>query len=252
MNSSTEIIKDFISKEPTAEWILKESGLPWLELYPSLPHQELLKEIKTHSSDLVPFCSNISTDSETYLARDEQAKRLDVQECVKGWEFITLYGIGSKIVSRRQDYNFLKNTQPTHKWTEVGDKCVLHKKLLEDMFILDNNITIKYAVLKPGGYTTPHTDADKVSKTKSGLTSLTFMTSNPDDCIFSFENWGRMPARQGKFYLLNVAYHHTTINNSDGDRYHLMIRIDNRDKTFADYIKDNRLIATSFTTNMQK
>lgn len=251
MNDPIKIIDDFVKSKPSAEWIVKESRMPWLELDINTPHNELINEIKQFSENLIPFCSNISKESETYQSRDAQAKRLQVDKCVKDWEFITLYGIGSNIVSRKEDYTSLNKINVSHKWTDAGNKCPLHKKIIEDTFILDNDITIMYAVLRPGGFCTPHTDADKDSDKKNVLTSLTLMTYNPSGSIFFFENWGKIPIKQGKMYLLNVAYYHATINNSNENRYHLMFRIQNRDKTFIDYFKDKDIISRSFLKSIE-
>lgn len=247
MEDPLKIIENFCNKPASSEWIINESGIPWLELDINVPSKELLNEIEPFFNKLVPFCSNISTKSETYKAKNEQAKRLNVEECVKSWEFITLYGIGSSIVSRQDDYDYFKDKNVSHKWTSVGEKCPLHKKIIEDIFILDDDITIMYAVLKPGGFTTPHTDKDKdSSEMGTKLTSLTLMVNNPKKCIFSYENWGKIPIKQGKFYLLNVSYFHTTHNKSNKNRFHLMFRIKNRQKTFIDYFKDKNIIQKSF------
>lgn len=250
MKDAYTVIDNFINNVPSNEWIVNESGLPWLELDLETPYIDLFKEIEPLRSKFVPFCSNISKDSETAKSRVAQSKRVGVNECEKYWNFLTIYGMGSDIVSYNFDYPHLADQKANFNFTDVVVNCPTHRKFIEDTFNLDNDLMIKYANLGPGGYLTPHTDSDEESKDQNKLTSLTLMVRNPDGCRFNYDKWGEMPINEGRFYLINVNYFHTTLNKSNEDRYHLMFRINNREKTFIDYLKDKTLIQRSFVKQM--
>lgn len=246
------VIDEFVNDVPSNDWIINESGLPWLELDLDTPHLELFKEIEPLRNKFIPFCGNIPKDSETVKSRVAQGERLNVStdNVDRYWNFLTLYGISSDVVSYNFDYPHLNNKPINHNFTDVAQSCPVHKKFIEDTFNLDNDILVKYANLGPGGFLTPHTDADDASKLQQKLTSLTLMVKNPEGCIFHYEKWGEMPITEGKFYLINVNYYHATQNRSNEERYHLMFRITNRNKSFNDYFKDKTLIQRSFVKQM--
>jgi hypothetical protein len=243
---SLKSIEEFRKNKPTAEWIIKESGIPWLELDIDSPQQDLEKEIRAHKERFVLFTSNVPKDSETTKSREAQAKRINVTDADKHWSFLCMYGIGSEIVAMQNEYPHLRGKNIPHKWTDVADKCPVHKEFLENIINLDNSMIMKYSLLTTGGFLTPHTDADGGDHTNKKMTGLTLMVTNPIGCSFCYENWGEMPIKPGKFYLINANYFHATLNPTQEDRYHLMIRLINRDMCISDIFKDKDIIVRSF------
>lgn len=250
LRDSVDIITEFISDKKTEKWVIKESGLPWLELDLQTPAKDLYNEIHQHKDKLIEFCSNIPPDAVSAKCRERERKRLNAKKADDKWKFVTLWGIDSHIIDYKYNYPELEGRDTTHKWTDVGMACPIHRKFIEDNFYLDNDIMIKYAVLEPGGFLNPHTDALDSENPNFELSSLTLMTYNPKDCIFYFKDFGPIPITEGRLYLLDVDYYHTTWNRSNENRYHLMF-LNNREKnTFIDYIKDRSLVQRSYEKSM--
>lgn len=250
LRDSVDIITEFINDKKSAQWVIKESGLPWLELDLQAPADILYKEIDAHKDRLIEFCSNIPKDAVSAQCRERERKRLNAKKADDKWKFVTLWGVESHYVDYKYNYPELAGKELKHKWTDVGMACPEHRKFIEDNFYLDDDILIKYAVLEPGGFLNPHTDALDAAKQNFELSSLTLMTHNPKECLFHFENFGPIPITEGRLYLLDVDYYHTTWNRSNENRYHLMF-LNNREKnTFIDYLKDKSLIQRSYEKTM--
>jgi hypothetical protein len=253
MNNPLQIIEEFTHKQPSPEWILNESGIPWLELDLDSPHNQMYKEIDAMRKKFIGFCKNIPNDVPSAIAKKEIAEKynLPLFDTDKNWNFLTLYGVSSDTVSFNFDYPELKDKPVHHDFTDIIEHCPAHKKFIEENFILNDELLIKYANLGPGGFLLPHTDADNGDHTLKKLNSLTLMVKNPKGCVFNYENWGDIPIKEGRLYLLNTNYYHATQNKGDEERYHLMFRITSRTKTFIDFFKDKDLIARSFNKTIK-
>lgn len=251
MNDPIKIISDFTSFTPTSEWIVKESGIPWLELDLEIPKEEMFLEIDLLRNDLISNCSNVSKDSPAYEAREEYKQKHNTDKTDNKWKFITLYGIDSFIIEDSFNYSDIKTNH--YNWTNAGDRCPVHKEFIDRNFNLGNDFYIKYAVLEPGGYTLPHCDCgcfsvgDSNYQPGSELYALTFMVKNAPGNIFNFYQFGDIPIREGKGFLLNVDYFHCTHNKSKENRYHMMIINTNRsNKTILDVFKDKSIVQRSW------
>ena len=72
-------------------------------------------------------------------------------------------------------------------------------------------------LLEPGGYIEPHTDTNhKV------LGAVNFAISNPKECVWHW-NEGTLNFLPGDGYAVNISYTHSVRNNSNQDRYHLIV-----------------------------
>lgn len=254
MREPVEILEEFTSFVPSSEWIVKESGLPWLELDIVAPKEQLFKEIDSLRNDLILNCSNVSKDSPAYEAREQYKSMHNTSVPDHNWKFITLYGVSNYVVEDAFNYKGLKNN--VYSWTEAGDKCPAHKEFINKHFNLGDDFYIKYAVLEPGGYTLPHTDCgiyeinDPNYNPGSELYALTFMIKNAPGNIFNFHQFGHLPITEGRGFLLNVDYFHCTHNKSNENRYHLMIINTNRkNKSILDAFKDKTLLQKSWTNS---
>ena len=52
---------------------------------------------------------------------------------------------------------------------------------------------------------------------------LNFAINQPEDCEMVFENKGLVPFSNGVGFYLDVGRRHCVVNNSNEDRYHLII-----------------------------
>jgi len=201
-------------------------------------------------SELILNGSNIPKDSRANAAREKYKLKNNVDHTDSKWKLITLYGVSTEIIEEASNYNI--NNKQEFKWTDAGNKCPVHKKFIEDNFNLGNNFYIKYAVLEPGGYTLPHSDmgnfnvGDKDYNPGSEFYALTFMIKNAPGNIFKFNNYGNIPIKEGKGFLLNVDHIHCTYNRSSENRYHMMIVNTDRTKSILNLFKDKSIIQRSW------
>ena len=72
--------------------------------------------------------------------------------------------------------------------------------------------------LEAGGYIMPHTDG------KGRIFGpFNIAINNPDGCQFVFKNDGIVPFKQGRGAFLDLGREHCVWNNSNEDRYHLIV-----------------------------
>ena len=74
-------------------------------------------------------------------------------------------------------------------------------------------------LLEPNGYIAPHIDNEKSSVAAAVNISL----NNPDGCRFTTE-WGTIPFNDnGSIMMINNHYRHSVHNDSDTDRFHIIV-----------------------------
>ncbi len=72
--------------------------------------------------------------------------------------------------------------------------------------------------LEAGGYIMPHTDG------KGRIFGpFNIAINNPEGCQFAFKNDGIVPFKQGRGVFLDLGREHSVWNNSNEDRYHLIV-----------------------------
>jgi hypothetical protein len=76
-------------------------------------------------------------------------------------------------------------------------------------------------LLEAGGYIGMHTDSQSGTKL---LENINLSLNNPEGCIWKWQDRDDdVFMKPGKAYAMNISYHHAVYNNSDEDRYHMII-----------------------------
>ena len=74
-------------------------------------------------------------------------------------------------------------------------------------------------LLEPQGYITPHEDSEE-----HRLAPTNIALNNPEGCNFKMKGHkGFLPFAPGKSLLLDVGNTHAVYNNSNEDRYHIIV-----------------------------
>jgi len=74
-------------------------------------------------------------------------------------------------------------------------------------------------LLEPGGYITPHADQDT-----NRLSPINISLNTPQNCLFKMKGHkGFVPLTDGKAVLLDVGNTHAVYNDSDEDRFHIIV-----------------------------
>mgnify|MGYP006280758701 FL=1 len=186
----------------TFDWIRFQSKLPWLPLDISLPHQEMLEEARAIKHRFVPH-------------RDEDIRG---GYSHRGWKSICLHGIAEDKTNHYESYGYKNNDSVPYHWTKASYLCPVTTKWLTEVFPMRNYYRVRYMLLEPNGFIAPHTDTNT-----NYLSPINIALNHPKGCIFKMQNHGVVPMRPGSVMMLDVGNTHAYINNSNEDRYHIII-----------------------------
>jgi len=182
--------------------IVNDSKLPWLELAIQLPYEEMLAEAVA-VKDM--FVKHRDEDHGSYRH--------------KGWRSLCLHGIDPYKTNHYEQYGYSSNEDTPYKWTEVADKCPINTNFFRNIFPFASYYRLRFMLLEPGGYITPHTDSD-IHK----LSPINIALNNPKGCKFKMKDHpGYVPFADGKAIVLDVGNTHAVFNDSDEDRYHIIV-----------------------------
>ena len=182
--------------------IVKESGLPWLSLNIEIPYTTILEEAKNIKHLFVPH-------------RD-QDKRGGYRH--KGWKSICIHGISAEKTNHFTQYGYKSNDKTPYNWTEITKFCPITTKFFKERYPCSNYFRVRFMLLEPGGYISPHVDTEK-----SSLSPINIALNHPKGCIFKMEKSGIVPMKPGVVMLLDVSNKHAYINKSNEDRIHIIV-----------------------------
>jgi hypothetical protein len=182
-----------------ADWILKHSQAPWLEIIGiDAPYAEMYREAQA-LQDMFVF------------HRGEEAG-------MQGWRSLAVHGIGATLTNVPQTYGLDPN-QVKYDWTEIQDQCPVTVKFFKEVFPYNQYQRLRYMLVEPGGYIAPH--SDNVSNMPGAAVNISL--NNPEGCRLTTVH-GTVPFRNsGSVFLFNNHYRHAVHNNSDTDRFHMIV-----------------------------
>jgi len=190
-----KFIDQYIKAQPKADWILKNSQLPWLQLQINVPIYEILQEWEAIKNKAV-----FHRDSDSLYNLKN-----------KGWKSLTLYGVSSSVTTSTND-------QPL-SWTDAADSCPITVDWIKKNFIInDDTGRIRFMFLEPGGYILPHVD-----RQNSGLYEINVAITQPLNCYFKFKNYGIIPFTAGRCFIIDTSKEHAVYNKSDEPRLHIIL-----------------------------
>jgi len=182
-----------------ANWILKHSQAPWLEIIGiDAPYAEMYNEARA-LRDMFVF------------HRGEEAG-------MQGWRSLAVHGISATMTNVPQTYG-LDPEQVKYDWTEIQDQCPVTVKFFKEVFPYNQYQRLRYMLVEPGGYIAPHCD----NTTNMPGAAVNISLNNPTNCRLTSVH-GTVPFRNsGSVFLFNNHYRHAVHNNSDADRFHMIV-----------------------------
>jgi len=137
-----------------------------------------------------------------------------------GWKSLVLHGWNDNQSGHWKDYGY-KNindvVQDMH-WTELSKQCPKTVDFLKNIFPSESLGRVRFMLLEAGGHIGEHADS-RVPLLDNTNISL----SNPEGCIWQWGDGETLFMDPGKIYVMNIYYPHAIYNNSNEDRYHLII-----------------------------
>jgi hypothetical protein len=203
MNSA---LKDFINAYKDKKWTpiavpnnLWNSDWPWAPIHINFNLDLVTEELKKLKYFFVPHRDKDKIDSYGH----------------DGWSAITLHGIDYDKTEHWDRYSY--SVEPKYRWTEVADYC---PHIVEQIKKLpySNFSRVRIMKLAAGGYIMPHTDGPGRL-----FGPLNIALTNPEGCRFIFKDYGEVPFKPGMGFLLDIGREHCVINESQEDRYHVIV-----------------------------
>jgi hypothetical protein len=191
--------------EPTYNWVMYQSNLPWLRLDLEAPAREILEEAKkvvVHAVDRVAPQNDV-----TY----QYPANYGV-----GWTSIGLHAISSTKIGHSSQYGFKSEDEAPYVWTEIADLCPKTVEFVKSI-PAKKLYRVRFMRLAAGGRIEPHKDTlDK------GLTRLSVAIRFPKKCHFMIQDY-LIPFADGQVFLIDKSMYHRVDNPSDEDRIQLVI-----------------------------
>lgn len=152
----------------------------------------------------------------------------------KGWKSLALYGLAENKTGTWKDYGYKsgKDSQKDMHWTPASNIAKNTKEYLLTNFPCNIFGRVRFMLLEPGGYIGTHSDGNTPM-----LENTTFILNNPDGCNwFWTDNMLEQPIDVGNAYMFNISFNHRLENNSNEDRYHLIVSRHDTTKKFKNYL----------------
>jgi hypothetical protein len=159
----------------------------------------------------------------------------------KGWKSLCIHGLGPEKTGTWNNY-YDSEEGLVYDWTEVSRMTPTIKSFWEQ-FPFERYYRIRFMLLEPHGYVSPHTDAP-ITFDHSTINPIDYIIpinvaiDHPDNCNMAIENKGCLPWKTGRMILPNITKYHAVVNNSDRPRMHLIAHgiVGNREKGFSELL----------------
>lgn len=138
----------------------------------------------------------------------------------RGWSSLVLHGLSSVHTESCHTYGFTDADAPW-RWTDVADWCPTITNFLQSKLKYNKYFRIRIMKLAPGGFVIPHKDSLSLLENHVGPVNIAI--NHPEECKFYMDNIGYLPWKQGRAITLNLYNVHAVFNNSNEDRYHLIV-----------------------------
>ena len=208
----SRIIQSYLNYRPSWQWIVEQSGLPYLPVDIEVPYKEIYQEW-------------LSVSDQAVAHREGNYGLLGNQ----GWLSLSLYGIDST--------NTIDSIPGKMQWTLIAQKCPLTVQWLQENFVINSSTgRIRFMLLEPGGIIAPHSDRDFKQ-----LAEVNIAIYHPEQSVFRFKNYGNIPFVSGKAFIIDTSNEHMVVNNSDQPRLHIIVHSDLINKNLITQSYENRL-----------
>lgn len=196
---------------PSADWIQQHSGLPWLELNIQVPVHTIWSEIQA----IMPL---------VVAHREEYSEH-------QGWESFCIHGRAYNMTREDEHYH---SDLPYH-WTQEACNLMPNTvKYFQTAWPGSVFRRIRVMRLAAGGYISIHSDSDR-----PGLGPINIAITQPTHCAFVMENFGTVPFQPGRAVWLDVSNRHTVFNDSDQDRWHIIVHQESDDIRFQNIVANS-------------
>lgn len=172
-----------------------------LKLDIAIPHEEMLAEAKALREHFIKYDQGLE-----YVH--------------SGWYALPLHGLGADKTKSYQAYGYTDPNKASDdmQWTEFANKCPVTMNWLNSVFPSMKYGRVRFMLLEAGGYIAPHIDSEHPI-----TEAVNIALNNPDECVWTWGDNTTLHFQPGDAYAMNISYLHGVTNNSNEDRYHLIV-----------------------------
>jgi hypothetical protein len=137
-----------------------------------------------------------------------------------GWHTLTLHGLGEDKGYSWQDYGYATANDASKDmyWTKWSALCPITTTWLKMVFPSKTFGRVRFMLLEAGGSIDLHKDTDH-----SILEMVNIALNHPKGCEWRWEDGSVLEFQPGDAICVNISYPHMVVNNSNEDRYHLIV-----------------------------
>lgn len=209
-----KIIQHYLNFRPNADWIISQSGLPYLELNINAPYNDIYQE-----------WLNVKHLAVKHRAKESISEKFFYGH--QGWDSLVIYG---------KHYTATTGNEKPFDWTEIADSCPITKSWLEETFLINETTgRIRFMHLDAGGYILPHVDRDA-----KGFGEINIAIKQPKECFFRFTHYGNVPFKDGSACLVDISNEHMVFNGSTEPRLHIIVHGNLRNKQLIEESYESR------------
>jgi hypothetical protein len=171
-----------------------------LKLDITVPYQDMLIEAKQLREFFIPY----------HQGNDYRHS---------GWHSLPLHGLGDDKTLAWRGYGYTDGflaAKDMH-WTSWADKCPVTVDWLKTVFPSQFYGRVRFMLLEAGGFIAPHHDGPD-----SYLEAVNVALNNPPNCVWRWDN-SILEFNPGDAIAVNISNTHEICNNSNEDRYHMII-----------------------------
>jgi len=171
-----------------------------LKLDIEVPYEQMAQEAKALRDKFIPYRSTYKT---------------------QGWHSLPIIGKSSKdpyAWDQYKEYGSAKDAAFDMQLTDIAEQCPVTVNWLNNVYPSNSYGRVRFMLLEAGGYIEPHKDTEH-----SILGAVNVALTHPSDCVWHWSDGSTMQFKPGDAYAMNISYEHSVKNNSNEDRYHLIV-----------------------------
>jgi hypothetical protein len=172
-----------------------------LKLNLEIPYAEMLEEAKSLRDKFIPY-----DQGTMYLHQ--------------GWYALPIHGLGDDKTLSYPAYGYNNPIDAANHmgWTTFAEQCPITINWLKTKFPSRRFGRVRFMLLESGGYISPHVDSEhQIAE------AVNIALSNPKDCVWHWGDGTDLNFNPGEAYVMNISYEHSINNNSNQDRYHMIV-----------------------------
>ena len=136
-----------------------------------------------------------------------------------GWLSLPIIGKSSSEPNSWQSYfTSAADAIPYMKPTDMAERCPVTLGWLNTVYPSKMYARVRFMLLKPGGVVDFHRDTEHMVL---GATNVAI--TNPKGCAWHWKDGESLEFTPGDAYAMNIGYEHSIRNNSQEDRYHIIV-----------------------------